>query len=138
MSPPPVIKKRAGNLEATSPKNCDYIDPTALVCSAQAGYERQACTHDTRLLERMPFGHVHYALERCGHCRAVLRWIARPATLEARKKNAERIAQLARCDGLTNWEREFVRSVAQQPKHSPKQLAIIEKLCARYLKGVAP
>ena len=83
----------------------------------------------------MPAGHVHFAAERCVDCRRLLRWLPRPGTIERRKLNGFRLAKLSMCDKLSDWERDFVRSVGEKKHLSPKQLEIVERLCRRYLEG---
>jgi hypothetical protein len=39
---------------------------------------------------------------------------------------------------LTDWERQFIRSVGGKKHVSPKQEAIIARLCAQYLEAKAP
>jgi hypothetical protein len=41
------------------------------------------------------------------------------------------------CEALNDWERGFVASVSKFRKLSPKQVALIDRLFARYLKGGA-
>jgi hypothetical protein len=64
------------------------------------------------------------------HC-----WIPKPETLARQRFNAFRLVKLAMCDRLSPWERMFVRDVSQRRKLSPKQLAIIDRLCAQYLEA---
>jgi hypothetical protein len=59
--------------------------------------------------------------------------VAKPQTLERRRLNAFRLAQLLMCD-LTRWELHFVADVAQRKRVSPKQQAIIDELVDRYLQ----
>jgi hypothetical protein len=134
MTDPPQAKNRAGDLVATSPENCVAPDVTPLICSTQPGYSHQDCPHETRVLERMSEGHVHYGLERCGVCRRVLRWISKPETIEARKLRAAKIARLTMVEALNEWERRFIESVSKFRKHSPKQVAVIDRLAAEYLE----
>ena len=82
----------------------------------------------------MPSGNLHYAAERCADCGSHLRWLPRPETLVRQKLNGFKLARLATVDGLTTWERSFVRDVSQRRKLSPKQQQIIDRLCADYLK----
>ena len=51
-----------------------------------------------------------------------------------KKLNGFKLARLAMVDGLTTWERSFVRDVSQRRKLSPKQQQIIDRLCTDYLK----
>jgi len=41
------------------------------------------------------------------------------------------------CNSLTEWERGFISSVAEFRKLSPKQVAVIDRLFAHYVKGGA-
>ena len=96
----------------------------------------QACRHHVTRTERLP-GHVHFAREVCVVCGRFLRWSAKPATLEGQRSNGFRIAKLTMQEGLTPWEREFLRSVAHQPRLSPRQQEILDKLCTKYLEAKA-
>jgi hypothetical protein len=105
------------------------IDHTPLVCA------QSWCAHEeTRIVIERP-GSVHFAREVCQNCDRVLRWLPKPSTLEARQFNALRIARLSMNESLRDWERKFVKSIAQQRKLSPKQMAVLDKLAATYLGG---
>jgi hypothetical protein len=54
---------------------------------------------------------------------------------ERQRFNALRLARLAMCDELTDWERAFIRDVAQLRKLSPKQQALLDRLCRQYLEA---
>jgi hypothetical protein len=58
----------------------------------------------------------------------------KPENLERQKANAFRLCKLAMCGGLTDWEKQFVADVSKRRKVSPKQQAIVDRLCAQYLK----
>jgi hypothetical protein len=103
-------------------------DPTPLICAAQ-----DDCEHsDTRIAIEPP-GSVHFAREVCCNCDRVLRFVPKPQTVECWRFNAFRLVKLVMCDQLSPWERMFVRDVSQRRKLSPKQLAIIDRLCTQYL-----
>ncbi len=123
---PPVKEKRGGDLAATTPKLRLLIDHTPLICSAQ-----DHCEHCNSRVEQLANG-PHYAKEICTDCGRILRWIPKPATLERQQFNALRLARLAMSDQLSNWERNFIHSVSQRKKVSPKQQQIIDRLCAQY------
>jgi hypothetical protein len=95
----------------------------------------QPCTHPVVRVEYLPSSHVHYAAERCDSCGAWVRWTASPKTLERRTLNAFKIAKLLMCEGLSPWQRRFVHDVSQQKKLSPKQQALVARLCATYLEA---
>lgn len=95
----------------------------------------QACTHSNTVVELMPQGHPHHAREVCTTCRRFIRWSAKPTTLDRRTLNSFRIARLGMCEGLSKWERGFVRDISQRRKLSPKQQQIIDRLCADYLEA---
>jgi hypothetical protein len=80
-------------------------------------------------------GYVHHARVVCAQCGTVLKWLAKPATIERRQLNAFRLAQLSMCDGLSDWERHFVESLVQQRKFSPRQQQILDRLVVEYLEG---
>jgi hypothetical protein len=124
---PPVKEKRGGDLAATTPKLRLLIDHTPLICSAQT------CEHVSTRIERLCSG-PHYAKEVCTDCDKVLRWLPRPETLERSAFNAFRLVKLAMCDQLSPRDRNFIHSVSQRKKVSPKQQQIIDRLCAQYLE----
>ena len=92
------------------------------------------CKHGATVTELMPGGHVHHAAVRCADCGRHLRWIPKPETVERQKLNGYKLARLGMLDGLSDWERGFVRDVSKRRKLSPKQQEIIDRLCADYLK----
>jgi hypothetical protein len=73
--------------------------------------------------------------ELCEDCGAFLRWVERPGNTEAQKLRAARIARLAMVETLSEWERGFIKSVAKFKKHSPRQIAVIDRMTKDYLKG---
>jgi hypothetical protein len=126
---PPVKTKRAGDLAATSPNCFELADHTPLICSAQTW-----CEHSNTRIEHLVNG-PHHAKEICTDCGQLLRWVAKPATVERQHTNAFRIARLSMSGSLTSWEREFVKSVSQQRKLSPRQQACLDKIYADRLEG---
>ena len=121
-------------LHAPAPSNYfDSLDNSPLICSAQRG-----CTHLISRLELMPQGHAHFAREICSQCRAFLRWVPRPETLERQRVNAFPLAKLSMHPGLSDWERRFVRDVSKNRRLSPKQQALILRLVTRYLETPTP
>jgi hypothetical protein len=122
MTAPPIEKAASYDGQSRS-----TADDSAIVCSAQ-------CEHaDTRIAIEPP-GSVHFGREICMNCDRTLRFLPKPQTLVRKRLNRFRIAQFAMCDSLNSWERGFISSVSQQRKISPKQLAILERLAATYLK----
>jgi hypothetical protein len=99
--------------------------------------EYHRCSHTSTVTLATPHGHAHYSAERCALCGAFLCWVPKPATIERQPFNAMRLARLAMCEALTNWERGFVASVSQRKKVSPKQQEIIDRLSVTYL-GAKP
>jgi hypothetical protein len=95
----------------------------------------QACKHGTTRVELMPQGHTHHAMETCAICRRFLRWLPKPGTIERRTLNAFKLARLAMRPDLTDWERQFIRSVGKKKHLSPKQQALIARLVTQYLEG---
>jgi hypothetical protein len=123
---PPTILAQLNCCAAIAQHLCD---PRPLICSAQE------CEHSETRIELLVPGSVHFAKEICRNCDRVLRFVPKPETLERRASNAFRLVKLAMCDQLSPWERMFVRDVSQRRKLSPKQLAIIDRLCAQYLEA---
>jgi len=78
---------------------------------------------------------IHHAKEVCGVCGRFLRRLPQPKTMERQKLTAFRLAKLAMRPDLTAWERNFVRSVSQRKKLSPKQAALVDRLARQYLEG---
>ena len=98
----------------------------------------QRCSPSAKKIERLPAGHVHFATDRCVDCGCLLRWVPKPSTIERRILNAYRPARLGMCEGLSKWERGFVRDISQRQKLSPRQQRILAELCAKYLKEKTP
>jgi hypothetical protein len=96
------------------------------------GYTR--CQHKATQTIRMPEGFPHYGKIVCLLCARSLGWIPKPETLERRRWNAFQLARLSFAPSLSDWEKKFVQSVAGKKKLSPKQRAIIERLCAEHLE----
>jgi hypothetical protein len=126
---PPVKKKRAGNLAATSPETHRLAEDTALICGAQTW-----CEHANTRVEYLASG-PHHGKEICTDCGHLLRWITKPANVERQHTNAFRIAKLTMADGLNDWEREFLKSIATRPRLSPKQQATLDQLCDEFQIG---
>jgi hypothetical protein len=113
---------------------------TGASCSAPISKLRlvqsyQFCPHTATRTERLPDCHQHYARLTCALCGRFLRWLPRPETIERERVNAFRLARLGMCEGLSKWERSFVHHVSQQRKLSPKQQALLVRLCATYLEA---
>jgi hypothetical protein len=83
----------------------------------------------------MPQGHKHYAMETCAICGGFLRWLPKPETVQRQRLNAFKLARLAMRPDLTDWERQFIRSVGEKKHLSPKQQALVARLVTRYLEG---
>jgi hypothetical protein len=142
MNVPAPPRKREGALQdAPTPPtilaqlNCGsaigqhLYDPTPLVCSAQ-----DHCEHtDTRIAIEPP-GSVHFAREVCCNCDRVLRFVPKPQTVERRRFNALRLVKLAMHSGLSDWEQNFLRDISQRKKVSPRQQALLDRLCRQYLE----
>jgi hypothetical protein len=95
----------------------------------------QVCAHGTTVTERMPAAHAHFAQVKCAVCGRHIRWEPRPETVERRKLNGFRLAQLGMCFQLTEWQRQFVQSVSTCRTLSPKQQAVVDRLYAEHLGG---
>jgi hypothetical protein len=94
----------------------------------------QGCTHGIPRVALMPQGHKHYAMETCAVCGRFLRWLPKPETVQRQRLNAFRLARLAMHLGLTDWERQFIRSVGEKKHISPAANPPI-RLCATYLES---
>ena len=95
----------------------------------------QACKHRASVTQQEPPGATHFSREICLECGAFLRWLPRPETIERQTLNAFKLARLAMHPALSKWERSFVSDISKRRKLSPRQLAVVERLCATYLKG---
>jgi hypothetical protein len=91
------------------------------------------CPHEKTVVKQLPPGCQHYAELRCACCGSFMRWLPSPQNIERRKANAFRLAKLQMLPGLTAWEHEFLRSLANQGgKLSPKQQEVFDRLCNAY------
>ena len=124
-----TVGKGKGVLSHTPISKLDLPETTA------ARAPMQACEHRATVTERPPDTHRHYARLTCALCGRFLRWLPRPETIERQKLNGFRIAKLTMQEGLTGWEREFVRSVSQQRKLSPRQQAVLDSLVEKFLEA---
>ncbi len=97
----------------------------------------QACEHKNTVTVREPPGRTYFSKEICIVCGTFLRWLPKPANVERRTLNSFKVAKLAMRPDLMGWERQFIRSVSQRRKISPRQQEILDALCAKYLEGKA-
>lgn len=95
----------------------------------------QPCTHSVTVTERLPDGSPHFSKEICIQCGAFVRWLPKPQNVERRTLNSFKLAKLAMVEGLSKWERSFVADISKRRKLSPKQEALVERLCREYLEG---
>ena len=95
------------------------------------------CAHSVTKTELDPPGSEHYGRLRCADCHAFLRFVPKPKNVERRQLNGFRLAKLQMCPGLNSWERQFIDSLAKQGnnKLTPKQEAVLERLCLTHLDG---
>jgi len=82
----------------------------------------------------MPEGFPHYAKVVCLLCARFLGWVPKPETLERRRFNAFRIARLGMCKGLSAYERRFIEDLSRLKALSPRQQALLERLCKERLE----
>jgi hypothetical protein len=61
--------------------------------------------------------------------------LPKPSTLARQEFNGYRILKLQMCDSLTQWERRFVNSIADQRRLSPRQSEVLTELVAKNLRG---
>jgi len=131
MKSPP--KREGACSNAPTPKLTGLPQSNSGVAIAQ-----HVCRHGTTRVELMPQGYTHHARVICAVCGRFIRWSSKPATIERRALNAFRLARLAMHPDLTDWERQFIRSVGEKKHLSPKQQALVERLCREYLEAKAP
>jgi hypothetical protein len=92
------------------------------------------CQHNITRTVQMPPTSGHFAKLECAICGAFLKFLPRPENVERRKLLGEQIARLAVNPGLTEWERQFVSSLARRNgKLSPRQEEVFNRLCQTYL-----
>src|SRR5262245_39496676 len=82
--------------------------------------DRQVCEHLERHVEILPRGSLHHAKEFCRRCGRFLRFLPKPSTVERQRLNSFRVTRLAMSDSLTDWERQFLKSIAPLKKLSPR------------------
>jgi len=95
------------------------------------------CEHCNTITQRLKAG-IHYGKVTCLHCGGFVGWAPKPATLERRKLLGFTLVRLGIHPGLSEWERRFVRDLAQRKKISPKQQQIVDRLCADHLERFTP
>jgi hypothetical protein len=128
---PPKCERRAGTRRRETKMN--RREPNLESEFPQA--PSSSCRHTELFTEKMPAGYIHHARVVCAQCRKVLKWLAKPATIEHRRLNSYRLAKLAMCDRLTRWEQSFVENVSQRKTLSPRQQRVVDRLVAEYLEG---
>jgi hypothetical protein len=96
-----------------------------------AGYA--TCPHAATRTEFLPKGSFHHAQARCAHCGRHLYWIARPQNVARRRLIGFKLAKLGMCPGLSEWECNFLKSIGAQNLLSPRQQAVFDRICAKYL-----
>jgi hypothetical protein len=96
---------------------------------------QHVCAHKSTVTQQEPLGRTHYSREICLSCRAFVRWLPKPSTIERRTLNAFKLARLAMRPDLTGWERQFICSVSGKKHLSPKQERLLVRLYATYLEG---
>ena len=80
---------------------------------------------------RMTKGHPHYAALKCGQCDRFLDWMPIPGTEGKRRDTSARVNRLLKLSSLTQWEKDFLASIAKQKKLSPKQQETLAKIEAK-------
>jgi hypothetical protein len=96
------------------------------------------CGAQSIKIELMPPSHTHHSAAMCSQCGAFRRWLAKPENqLERnlRRSLIERWLGDPRLS-LSEWERQFLRSIQEAKNLSPKQCEVFDKLRAR-LGGLA-
>ncbi len=77
----------------------------------------------------------HYAKIVCADCEKFMGWSKKPETIERIKENGRKIDFLTSNPmlKLTNWERQFIGSLATHPnKLSPKQQETLDKIATSH------
>ena len=125
-------RKRDGALLHAPISKLDYAETTATPASYQA------CAHNVTRTERLPDGSRHFARLTCALCGRSPRWLPKPETVQRQKLNGFKLTKLAMSDRLNPWERRFVGDVSKLATLSPRQQALVERLCREYLEDKAP
>jgi hypothetical protein len=63
----------------------------------------------------------HYAKLICKHCHKFFGWMPHPENVRQQKENEEILTALAKLPNLPSWERQFVRTISETTRLSPKQ-----------------
>jgi hypothetical protein len=93
------------------------------------------CAHSVTKTELEPPGSEHFGRLKCAECGAFFRFIPKPKNVERRQLNSYRLAKLQMCPGLSDWERQFIDSLAKQGnnKLTLRRQAVFDRLCLTYL-----
>lgn len=81
----------------------------------------------------MPIASIHYAQLRCNDCNSFISWIRKPENQLRQEKRSQQIKDWLNNPKLrlSEWEREFLTSIATATKLSPKQQSCFNKIQAR-------
>jgi len=89
------------------------------------------CGSDRINAVRMPSYHTHHAALKCGQCDRFIAWMQKPETEGKRRDLAVRIDRLGKAPRLTHWERDFLQSLKNQKKVSPRQQEVLARIEAK-------
>jgi|SRR5215469_18379577 len=98
---------------------------------AEQGQLFKTCSHEHTQVVPEKRG-PHYAKLVCIDCKKFLRWMPSPESLKRREENARILTALVKRDGLSEWERQFVRDMSSHENISPKQQALLYQLRDKY------
>lgn len=90
------------------------------------------CSHSktTTVLE---YHGPHYGRSVCSDCGKFLGWVMKPENIERQKQNARILSALVKIEGLSDWERHFIRTLVTHKNISPKQQTRLLELEEKYL-----
>src|SRR2546429_1342119 len=94
--------------------------------------DRADCVHSKTRMELLPQG-PHYSRVICEDCGKQLCFRPKPENIERRRRNALNIQTLLNDKRLENWETEFCQGITQNPRLSPRQQALLDRLVDQYL-----
>lgn len=78
-------------------------------------------------------GSIHHGKTVCRECGRFIRFEPKPETADRKAKQEALIRQLASDSmPLSEWERGFIKSIAEQKKLSPKQVDKLQEVARRH------
>lgn len=96
------------------------------------------CDRTAEIVLRINEENKHYSRIVCSGCERFVKWGKHPKTVERENQLQAKLNQIQdNAHLLTDWEAQFIVSVVEQRKHSPKQLEIIDRIFGKCQEGAA-